>query len=343
MRLLSTPPLPSAQQGTVVQSVRARLNNLLFSEIWAIGIVRAPIQSFLDHSFVPSVEWINQCGPLEYLADCFGVIEGNNRFILAERFSYRDYMRSREQYDAPHTGRGYITSLSITQSGLVESEGPAIDTGLHMSYPYTLLNNGSWYCVAEESNSRSVNLYRRNRDRQWQHVKQLLPFGVVDPTVLRFQERWWMFGTTPEQPSSELRIWHSEELEGPWMAHCNNPVRDDLRSARPAGTPFIVNGTLYRPAQNCTKTYGGSIVINKVDVLTVTSFEEHQVREVCPVASSPFTDGIHTMSAFGEWTLIDSKRHVVLPEVILRRAYFRLSKAWRSGNDITKITRLSPR
>lgn len=339
MQSLRRPPPPSAQYETRLQTIRARMRNLMLSELWAIGIVRAPIQSFLDPCFVPSVEWIDRCGPLEYLADCFGVIEGNDRFILAERLNYRDYVRRTKQDGPSSLGRGHITSLRIDRAGQVLIEVPAIDTGLHISYPYTILNRGSWYCVAEEISGRSVNLYGHNGDGKWQYVKELLPFSVVDPTVLNYQQRWWMFGTTPEQPWSELCIWHSPDLEGTWQPHCANPVRIDRRSARPAGTPFIADGHLYRPAQNCTKTYGGSIVINRVDVLTSRAFAEHPACEVFPVASSPFRDGIHTLSAFGDWTLIDSKRHAVLPELILRRAYRKLVRSWPLGHHIQEKAR----
>src|SRR5665213_3005591 len=62
----------------------------LLSEHWAVGIVKAPICAFLDPTFTPAVHWVRTTGRLEYLADCFGVVEGNSRFILAERFDYRD-------------------------------------------------------------------------------------------------------------------------------------------------------------------------------------------------------------------------------------------------------------
>lgn len=290
------------------------------SEKWAIGIVKAPIEAFLDASFVPTVHWIGDCGPLDFLADCFGVIEGDRRFILAERFSYRgssailshDKQRVRD-------GRGYITSIAIDQDGEVIAEAPAIDTGLHMSYPYTIHDRGSWYFVAEELSGNRLNLYRRDSNGDWQWVKELLSYGVVDPTVFAYAGHWWMFGTTPENPLSELRIWFADELEGEWQPHSGNPVRSNFRNARPAGTPFVVGDHLYRPAQNSTKTYGGSIIINQIDELTCRSFKEHPVQEVFPPPAFPYQDGIHTLSAFGDWTLIDAKRHVVLPRVLVKQ------------------------
>lgn len=316
----------TSQPGCYLERARARIRSFLMCERWAVGIVRAPIHTFLDPSFIPTVQWVGHCGPLEFLADCFGVIDGTSRFILAERFTYRGYSRTSVNGTSPlRKGRGYITSIAIDGNGNVLDEVPAIDTGLHMSFPYTLQDRGSWYCVAEEVSRSKVNLYKRAGTGRWEHVKELLSHAVIDPCVFYYSGQWWMFGTTPEQPLSELRIWYADQLEGDWQAHEGNPVRNELRNTRPAGTPFLSGGCLYRPTQNSTGRYGGSVVINRIDSLTRSSFEEHAVQEIHPLAGTPFLDGVHTLSAFGDWTLIDAKRYVVLPRVIIGKLLLKLS------------------
>jgi hypothetical protein len=87
-------------------------------------------------------------------------------------------------------------------------------------------------------------------------------------------------------------------------------VKEDIRSSRPAGTPFFHEGELIRPAQDCSKTYGGRIVLNRVTRLTPTKFEEQQVAVVDPLTDSPYPNGIHTLSAVGNFTMLDAKRLV---------------------------------
>ena len=65
-------------------------------------------------------------------------------------------------------------------------------------------------------------------------------------------------------PLTDLHIWWSDDLFGQWRPHAANPVKIDARSARPAGTPFVHAGTLYRPAQDCSHTYGGAVAICRV-------------------------------------------------------------------------------
>jgi hypothetical protein len=91
-----------------------------------------------------------------------------------------------------------------------------------------------------------------------------------------------------------------------------------VRSARPGGTPFHHDGALYRPAQDCSVTYGGRIVINRVLRLSPTAFEEEPVSTVEPDPDGPFPDGLHTLSSLGNVTLVDGKRRAVIPAEVYR-------------------------
>ena len=81
-----------------------------------------------------------------------------------------------------------------------------------------------------------------------------------------------------------------------------------MRSSRPAGTPFRIEGALYRPAQDCSRTYGGAVAINRVDELSPTGFEERLVTRLCPDPAGPYPTGLHTICAAGDQTIIDGKR-----------------------------------
>lgn len=84
-------------------------------------------------------------------------------------------------------------------------------------------------------------------------------------------------------------------------------MKIDSRSSRSAGTPFHVDGTWYRPAQDCSVTYGGAVVFNKIITLTIEQYEEQVVTTITPCKESDFPDGIHTLSSVGPYTLLDGK------------------------------------
>ena len=68
-----------------------------------------------------------------------------------------------------------------------------------------------------------------------------------------------------------------------------------LGSSRLAGHFFRQNGQLIRPAQNGCRTYGGGIVLNRVDQLTVNAYKETQVKTLDPFLP-PYLEGLHTLN-----------------------------------------------
>ena len=103
-------------------------------------------------------------------------------------------------------------------------------------------------------------------------------------------------------------MYYAREIFGPYTAHQANPVKTDIRSSRPAGTPFYHNGYLYRPAQDCSVTYGGSIIINKINKLSPHEFDESVVKIIEPFKDTIYNKGIHTIAYAGDYTLVDGKR-----------------------------------
>lgn len=59
-------------------------------------------------------------------------------------------------------------------------------------------------------------------------------------------------------------------------------VKSNLCGSRPAGSFFAVDGSIYRPAQDCHKVYGGGIIINKLESLDDQNFQEEFVLAMEP-------------------------------------------------------------
>ena len=95
-----------------------------------------------------------------------------------------------------------------------------------------------------------------------------------------------------------------------WRAHAANPLKTDVRSARPAGTPFRHNGRLFRPAQDCSDEYGRRVSLCEITALDPVTFEETVVRSIDPSTDWPYRRGLHTIAGFGDLTVIDAKTRV---------------------------------
>ncbi len=258
-----------------------------------------PITSFLKET-KPLVQWFPSPSRGKCYADPFGICLDGRIFILCEEFDYRTY-------------RGSIVSFELTDMATIFGPQVAIQTTAHCSYPYLLEQGGEIYCVPETSEARQVSLFKAERfPSKWVKIATLIrDFAGVDATVFQYDGRWWLTCTNDDEGvSSRLYVWYSKDLIGPWTPHSANPVKADPGSSRPAGTPFVYRDELIRPAQDCSRTYGGRVILNKIRTLTPSEFEEEPVSIVGPYLESPYPNGVHTLSSLGNLTLIDAKRSI---------------------------------
>ncbi|MGA8905849.1 MAG: hypothetical protein WB661_12670 [Candidatus Bathyarchaeia archaeon] len=281
----------------VFRNAAIRIFRFLFChEMWNIGIIASPITAFLNPKVKTRIRWLPQTRSNWFLSDPFGIFKDDKLTILCEDFDYR-------------TSRGIISSVESAQTArpLIR---PAIVLPVHTSYPYLIMFEGEIYCIPETANAREVALFKAVEfPNRWVRVSLLISdFAGVDCTVFRHNGSWWLFCVSLDRGDHALYVWHAKNLVGPWRPHSSNPVKIDIRSARPAGTPFIHKGYLIRPAQDCSRAYGGSIVLNRVTRLTTTEFREEPIARVEADPEGSFPDGLHTLSAVRGFTLIDGKR-----------------------------------
>ena len=221
------------------------------------------------------------------------------------------------------TEKGRISELRWPEAPVGPSSiAPAIDEGLHMSYPFLFEHEGIWCAIPECAESNSILLYRQDAVSGLWHRERTLIDNVdaVDATVLRHNDTWWLMhsGERGCGPWS-LYIWHAPSLFGPWEPHVANPVKTDVSGTRPAGNLFRHDWNWYRPAQDGRMSYGGAMCIHRLDELSKEVFRETMVRRIQPDPNGPCPDGIHTLSGPGEWSVVDGKKHTWPAGFLVRR------------------------
>jgi hypothetical protein len=289
------------------------LSRLLPQPVWTIGVVRRPISDFIAAKELGPVQWLDKLPEACFVADPFAVPTADGLRVLAEEYDYR-------------THHGRIIELSFTDQGFGPPV-PAIEPGVHSAYPYLLEHEGETYCVPEASQSGEVAMYRAE-GQQWRKVASLLQdVAAVDSTVFQHEGGWWLLCTDYHLGSqSNLCAWYADGLFGPWLPHPGNPVKIDVRSSRSAGTPFVHEGELYRPAQDCSLGYGTGVAINRLVRLTPTEFEEETVNFLRPDPQGPYSSGLHTLSACGDYTLVDGMRFELSAATLASRFSMYLKK-----------------
>ncbi len=356
-REVTDPVRPDGRQtlAMIWRLARNYLRNLgaeLFRhEQWSIGLLGHSPEALVESEESLRIRWLPPVSRRRYRADPFGVeVDGALR-VMAEEFDHRARVGRLVSFrvdrggrrDSPETpGPAAERSAPATDSGQ-EIESPSSPRGIpaetdgavHVSYPYLFRHEGSTYCVPETSGVRAVRLYRaRDFPDEWEGVTTLVEdFAAVDPTIFRHDDRWWLLCTDLDRGSdTHLHAWWAAELTGPWTPHPLNPLKTDVCSSRPAGTPFRHGGALYRPAQDCSTSYGAALVLNRVVELSPARFREVTVRHLRPDPDGPYPDGLHTLSSVGDRTLVDGKRYVFVPEEFRRRLLTRLRSLLGRGS-----------
>jgi hypothetical protein len=285
--------------GQSVRLLERLASHYLLHETWNVGLVDRPIESFIDDPRTGEIEWMPEPSRGRFYADCFGVTRaGGGGTVFLEHYDHR-------------RGRGEIGFVDVPRGGLSTAGPPvaAIREPHHLSYPFMVPYDGELFCLPEATQSGDLTLYRAvGFPRRWVREKVLVE-GVraVDPTVVHYDGLWWLFFCRDE-PDIPLHLWYAEDLLGTWKSCGNNPVKVDVRCSRSAGTPFVHDGALYRPVQDCSTGYGRRVFLMRVRRLTPTAFEEEPVVSIAPEPYSAYPHGLHTLSAFGEKTLVDGKR-----------------------------------
>ena len=167
--------------------------------------------------------------------------------------------------------------------------------------------------LPEANRSGRLTLYRAGKfPFEWEAAAVIeIARGGVDATPFLHQGRWWLvYGVAGRDRSScALHLAFADRLIGPWQPHPLNPVRSGLVATRPAGTPIIRDGAIEIPVQDGSRTYGGAVRKLKVLHLDESRFEAEGAAWLEPSpALAPFDDGLHTVSAAGDISLIDCKR-----------------------------------
>jgi hypothetical protein len=277
------------------------------TDFWQVGLVPAPIGALLEPgvlaSLRPRITWLPDPGPWRYLADPFALRRGDVMHVYVEAFDYR-------------TKHAVIEHHEFGPDLAWRGKHVALARPFHLSYPFLVEDDGEVFMIPESHRHGEIALYRaRKFPGGWVRETSLLP-GVrgAEASVLRHGGRWWMFYTVvgPQaRDQRELHVAFAERLTGPWAMHPQNPVVVDRSGARPGGSPFVAaDGNVTLPVQDCSRTYGGAIRFLRFAALTPERIEAGHLpaRLTGGLVSDSHTAGLHTLSACGNMTLLDTKR-----------------------------------
>lgn len=229
-------------------------------------------------------------------ADPFPVQHGEEFFVFIEEYPYG-------------TRKGFLSVMRVDARGSWQPPQPVLEEPHHLSYPFVFRWRGEWYMIPESAHGGRVAAYRATSfPFGWEPCELLLrDVRAVDPTLLERNGTWWMFVNIPAEGArftDELHLFHADGPLGPWTPHRRNPVKSDVRSARPAGRIFERGAKLYRPAQDSSVRPGYGITLNVIDRLDRGEYAEHEEAKILPGWDRSVVS-THTLNHAGRLTMSD--------------------------------------
>ncbi|MEO8017807.1 MAG: hypothetical protein ABI769_08340 [Pseudomonadota bacterium] len=266
-----------------------------FAQRWRVGHLK-----FVSLEDVPArlgeVTWWPELGRGEFLADPF--IESEEPPVLLC------------EWKRPEKGRGVIARVRFDEHRRSLEIAEILDgVYAHLSYPNFIEDEESKIIFPECAQSGGLTMYRLDDlGLPRQPGRLLFDQPLIDATLLRHDNLWWLFGTLPgaSQSESHLYLYYSVDLSvDSWTPHRLNPVVIDPACARPAGKILVKDGRLIRPAQDCERRYGSAISFMEITALSTERYEESLLMRLSPSSSGFPKHGIHTFNIVGSTAILD--------------------------------------
>lgn len=272
---------------------RRWLSNLAFSDQWFIAYqdkLPTSDQSAGLKMIVPPNDWS--------YADPFLYEHCGRHYIFFETIG-------------KHQPTNEIWFVELDADGNPSRPERALRRPYNISYPVVFEWEGETYLMPETSQNRTIEVYRSiDFPWRWELAGTLFSnVSAVDATLFERDGKLWLFAAGiggKDLTCSELSLFYSDYLFGPWVAHPKNPIVCDVRRARPAGRLFYESGELIRPSQDCSQCYGYAISLNRVDVLSETDYCETPVGTIRP-DWAPGLSATHTLNMNSRYEVLDGK------------------------------------
>lgn len=198
--------------------------------------------------------------------------------LVADPFLFSDGELTWLFYEVMNAANGQgDLAVSVSSDGRNWTyKGVVLDEEFHLSYPQVFRHNDEIYMVPESCAAAAVRLYRAtNFPTEWTFERTLIDKPLVDPTVFKHNDRWWLFAS-PADDWDDLHLYMANKLDSSeWTEHPKSPiVEGSKRFARQGGRVISENGRLFRIAQDHKLHYGHQVWSMEINQLTPDDYEE---------------------------------------------------------------------
>ncbi len=296
------------------------LKRIRYNQLWNIGFCEQSISEVFQEYSLRKIRWLKHPYRDRWFADPFLLDVNDDTIIIfvEERLIEGD--------------KGYLSELLIERKTLKLLERKVIlEQESHLSYPAIVRFENSVYVYPENALGGALKIYSYDPTNHCLvNPRIILDESVADATIFNYGGHFYIIATKYPNSQEDAFLYKADKIDGPYKQVSSLPIQNDRSCSRPAGNLFTYNGVLFRPAQDCSKNYGGGLSIMMINNLS--PYDEQLILKVKP-ESVRYNLGIHTFNCSDNLIVVDGCGYL---SPLLGRVYY--SRFIRKVGSIIKMS-----
>lgn len=257
----------------------------MIDDNWNIGFCELSPEDLIRQKKLNKVQWLKHPYKDRWFADPFIYKVTDNEIIV--------FVEECNLFGYP---KGIICELVIDKKTIsLKERNVLLELDTHLSYPAIIRHNGKVFVYPENGHSGKLNIYEYDET----HHKLINPIcildeAVADASIIEQGGKYVMVATKYPDTQEKAYLYHSKSLFGPFEEISAIPFQSSRSCSRPGGNWIHINDGLFRPAQDCSKRYGGALSIMSIQkagdsLVERLVFQEHP-QSFC------YSKGVHTLN-----------------------------------------------
>lgn len=290
------------------------IRKIQYNQYWNIGFCEITPEELIHEGGLRSIMWLKHEYADRWFADPFILRVTEDEIVVFVEECPMD------------NPKGIICELVIDRKTMkLKDRYVLLEKETHLSYPAIIRQDGKVYVYPENGASGKLNIYEYDEaNHRLMNPVCILEEPVADATILEWEGRFFMSATKFPNTQECAFLYESNSLRKPFRQVGMTPYQTDRACSRQGGNWFVVEGTIYRPAQDCKVRYGAALNVMKMDGLDHIACEQKQM--VLSPTVSRYSLGLHTLNFSDGLCVIDGYGYY---KPILGRMYYGARKFMR--------------
>lgn len=252
---------------------------------WNIGFCEQTIDDFIQCKKPNRIKWLKHPYNDRWFADPFIYkVTDDDIVVFVEECKLFEYPK------------GIICELVIDRKTMrLKERYVMLELDKHLSYPAIIHHEGKVYVYPENGASGKLNIYEYDEaNHKLVNPTCILDEAVADATIMQTKEGYRLIATKYPETQEKSYLYESNSLFGPYKQVSEIPCQEKRSCSRPGGNWINSLQGLFRPAQDCSKRYGGALSIMQVN-LANNIYKETDYCRIEPL-SFKYSRGVHTIN-----------------------------------------------